>query len=820
MSDVVKLSTLGGLEVRVGDGPVPGLGGKGAALLVYLACTRRPHSREVLAELLWDEREAAQARSNLRVVLSRLPQALGPSLSVTRETVAFDRSAPFRFDLDDFERHLHAAWEPGRAPGSLSPEARAHLESAVALYGGVFLAGFSLPGAGSFESWMAAEQERLRRQVTTALHSLVTTYLASGEHEAGVRQATRLLDLDPLDEEAQRQLMRLLAAQGQRGAALGQYDVWKRRLDEELGAEPEAQTVALAEQIRAGGLEVPVLPQAPVPPVPSLPRSPTTFVGREAELTELAGRLKDPACQLLTVIGPGGSGKTRLALEVAGRLPFPDGVFFVPLVEVQAPEGVVPSIAGTLGLTARDGAGLRGWARDRQVLLVLDNFEHLGPAAPLLSDLLQRAPGLKLLVTSREALHLQAEWLLDLSGLELPGTDSAADIEDSAAVRLFVQSARRAQARFALDEANTADVVRICRLVSGSPLGIELAAAWVRVQDCATIAREIERDLDFLTSPLRDVPERHRSLRAVFEYSWRLLGPAEQEALRRLAVFRGGFEPEAAREVAGVGAPLLAGLLDRSMLGRTGHTRYELHELLRHFAEEKLAALPEEHEALHTRHVAYYQQVVAALPSESTPISPEAWEQWDSWKDVDNLRAALEREAAEQPIRHLPQPRDYPIHIGGSVVIACPLEEVFAFLGNLENDPQWLHYTGTVASRYLDRGPVGVGTHVESTVRILGRRRRLEAVITDYVPNVRISVRSVAGPAQYHTHRTFEAVPGGTRFEVWSGIDLSASYRIVQTVVARVAQRALDLELDYLRSLLEPGEGKSLGNVGRWRTRG
>jgi predicted ATPase len=243
---------------------------------------------------------------------------------------------------------------------------------------------------------------------------------------------------------------------------------------------------------------------------------------------------------------------------------------------------------------------------------------------------------------------------VDLEGLDLPGPDAQAE---SGAVRLFVQSARRARARFALTEANGPEVARICRLVDGLPLAIELAAALVRTRDCAAIAREIERDLDFLASPLRDVPDRHRSMRAVFEHSWALLGDPEREALRRLSVFRGGFEAEAAREVAGVEPRLLAALVDKSLLHRAGAARYELHELLRQFAEELLRLEPEEHEATLARHVAYYQALAGAAALQPYRLSPGAWT--DRLEQEYDKPAAGARAGAARRARARPSPAEH-----------------------------------------------------------------------------------------------------------------------------------------------------------------
>lgn len=336
---------------------------------------------------------------------------------------------------------------------------------------------------------------------------------------------------------------------------------------------------------------------APPPPISSLPALFTPLVGREVELAALARLLRNPQCRLLTLIGQVGIGKTRLAIEVAstqGEL-FPDGVYFVPLVSLPSPEFIVPTIADALGFTLSASIDpklqLLNHLREKCLLLVLDGLEHLLEGAGLLAELLQQAPALKLLVTSCERLSLQAEWLFVLQGLPVPPFDQVQQAEEYGAVKLFVRSAGQAQVGFKLSAEERPWVVRICQLVEGMPLAIELAAVWVRLLSCREIAQEIERTLDFLSASARDLPERHRSMRAAFDHSWHLLSIEEQQALAKLSIFRGCFQREAAAEVAGVSLPLLTALVDKSLLRcnqchETG--RYSLHELIRQYAADKL----------------------------------------------------------------------------------------------------------------------------------------------------------------------------------------------------------------------------------------
>lgn len=349
-----------------------------------------------------------------------------------------------------------------------------------------------------------------------------------------------------------------------------------------------------------------------VPRQSNLPAAVTPFLGREEELAELARLLADPKLRLLSVIGPGGMGKTRLAVECARRemAQYPDGVFFAALAPLQAVEDLLPAIAAATGFSFLTDARtpqqqLFDYLREKALLLVLDNFEHLIDGAELVHELLQAAPRLRVLATSRERLRLSGETVFLLDGMDFPDWETPSDLNTYSAVGLFLQSARFARPDFTLHPDDLPHIVRLCRLVDGVPLGIVLAAAWVEVLSVAEIAAEIERSLDFLTSDLRDLPERQRSLRAVFDHSWRLLSDDEQSIFRQMAIFRGGFTRQAAEEVVGAGLPLLTALLNKSLIQRTEAGRYELHELVRQYAAEKLNLDPTS-PAVGERHARYY----------------------------------------------------------------------------------------------------------------------------------------------------------------------------------------------------------------------
>jgi predicted ATPase/transcriptional regulator with XRE-family HTH domain len=326
----------------------------------------------------------------------------------------------------------------------------------------------------------------------------------------------------------------------------------------------------------------------------NLPIPPTPLIGREAELAVLARLLRDPQCRLLTLVGPGGIGKTRLAIEAAStqHAAFVDGVFFVSLAATSSAEFLASAIAEAIGSGFSGPTDphiqLINYLQDKQLLLVLDNFEHLLDGVDLLAQILERTQGPKLLITSREPLDLQREWVFQVQGLPVPAFDQVEGLEGYSAIALFLQSARRTWLNFELAPEERPHLVRICRLVEGMPLGIELAASWVRLLSCHEIAQEIEHNLDFLTTSVRDIPERHRSIRVIFDQSWRMLSAEEQQLLRQLSVFCGGFQREAAEQVAGATLSLLSALVAKSLVHRSTAGRYDLHELIRQYARERL----------------------------------------------------------------------------------------------------------------------------------------------------------------------------------------------------------------------------------------
>lgn len=384
----------------------------------------------------------------------------------------------------------------------------------------------------------------------------------------------------------------------------------------------------------------------------NLPISPTPLIGREHELEQLSQLLGEPHCRLLTLVGPGGIGKTRLAIEAASSMQddFDHGVYFVPLASVSSTSAVVSSIANAIHFAfygpSDTKVQLLNYLREKQLLLVVDNVEHLLVEEPeqetiaeLLVEILQQAEQVKLLITSRECLELQEEWVFDVEGLPVPDSIVAEGGAQNTAMELFLQRARRAHVGYNFTVHDYPTILHICQLVDGMPLGIELAAAWVRTLSCDAIARQIEHGLDFLSVTTRDLPARHRSMRAVFDHSWKLLPEEEKLVLAQLSVFRGGFRHEAAEQIAGATLSLLSALVTKSLVRRSGENRYDLHELVRQFAAENFSKNLDEQITTQNSHSKYYLTSFGRANARMHSLAQrEALAEWTA--EMDNIRVA------------------------------------------------------------------------------------------------------------------------------------------------------------------------------------
>ncbi|MBX3000344.1 MAG: tetratricopeptide repeat protein [Caldilineaceae bacterium] len=615
----LQLSLLGAFRLRLDKTQITSFySTKVQALLAYLAVeSHRPHTRAALSALLWPESPQVDANRSLRQALFQLNRIVdNPRTGVivaSRQAVEFRVGNQAWLDIGEFRSCL----ETGQ------------LERAVDLYRGSFLEGFSVGDAADFESWARAVGDRLHRQIIDALDQLCQRASDRGDYVGMQEYALRSLAHAPWRERSHCALMLALAQQGQRSAALAQYVRCRHILEEELGAPPAPETVELYERIRNGNLSQPgraaEIRQSPAAPRTSSPFVPLTpLVGRESQLTRILAHLADPHCRLLTLVGLGGVGKTRLALEAVkdlsqsadGARLFPDGIWFAPLLEANTTYGAVGVVAQTLGIPLYGDRTIEdqvlAYLRNKTLLLVLDNIEHLPGAAQPISALLDAAPGVKVLVTAQEALNLWDEWFFPIKGLAEPSPDVTDPdvLASSPAVALFALNARRRHPDFGLAD-EMENVARICRLVAGMPLAIELAASWLTRLSCAQIAERIAADLDFLSTAAARIPERHRSIRAVLDMTWDLLSAEEQGALRRLSIFSGSFHPQAAQKVADAPLSSLSRLLEKTLLQEAAE-RYQMHDLVRRYAEEKLLARPQEQEETLNRHSDFYLDFIAA----------------------------------------------------------------------------------------------------------------------------------------------------------------------------------------------------------------
>jgi predicted ATPase/DNA-binding SARP family transcriptional activator/Tfp pilus assembly protein PilF len=515
-------------------------------------------TRDHAIALLWPALHEEAARRNLRKLLFRARrQPWFDGLQVRTDALHWSADS----DLRDFESAC-AARDWARA---------------VAEYGGTFCDGFEQRAAEPFVDWLRFERNRLAASFRAAAAQLLQQL--GGDAAQREQVARHWLLLEPMDEDALAAMVEAVAAQGRRGEARRAVAEFGERLAQELGVAPSARVRALLDEER----------QVAPPPMPA----DATLVGRRTELREVDSLLLRDECRVLTLTGPGGVGKSRLAQALVERLaPKFAAVHWIGLEDLTGIEQVVPRVAAALGLSLSGPsdpleqlvAALRG---RRQQLLVFDNAEHLRELASLVEALTQAGPSVKLLVTSRARLALSGEWLLPLGGLAAPDPDETETdaIRAFDAVRLFELRAHAVAPAFDIRR-HAGAVAALVRMLDGMPLAIELAAPWVRVLPVADIQREIERSIDLLESGGR--PDRQRSVRASFEHSWRLLTGLEQQCLARLSVFAAPFTREAAEQVAVVRLPVLVALTDKSLLRPHDDGRFSLHPLVQQCARRHL----------------------------------------------------------------------------------------------------------------------------------------------------------------------------------------------------------------------------------------
>jgi predicted ATPase/DNA-binding SARP family transcriptional activator len=639
----LSITLFGASQIKRGENQTALQRRKDFALLVYLTVTAQPHSRDTLATLLWPESEQSVSRANLRKNLSRLRSDLGEeTLQVLQDQVGLNPKLSIWTDTAEFQsltdlpkKHNHHLAERDT---TLCNECEKSLEKAVGLYQGHFLEGFNLPDSPSFEDWQFFQSEGYKQRLGEALQHLINHCLKTEKYNEAIDYGRKWLALDTLHEPAHRRLMLAYALGGQQAAALRQFDECVRILKEEIGVDPEPETMEMHDAIQkkavkpqSASIKSPAEPASSVVIEKNLPTHPTPFIGRTKELVEIQKYIEDPSCRLVTLLGPGGSGKTRLASQTGYLFDkanaFNDGVFFVQLAPLTNSNSIIQAIQKQLKIsspTNQDDSRrqLINYLKSRHILLILDNLEHLidHETISLVTDFISNSQQLKILITTRERLNIQGENVYPVEGLERPTNESILSEPEPdsvtnrfGAIQLFEQSARRVQPSFRATRQNIDSIAKICSYVKGMPLAIELAASWVEVLPVSDIYKEIKESLDFLQSELHDVPDRQRSLRAVFDTSWSKLSKPTRSTIKALSVFRSSFSRNAAQAITGASIKTLLELSNKSWLQPQQDGRYQIHELLRQFAFEILEQDSITYEQVKERYCAYYNGYASTL---------------------------------------------------------------------------------------------------------------------------------------------------------------------------------------------------------------
>lgn len=695
---MLTVNLFGHFEAQYDQQPLAFRSDKIRALLACLVLSaQQPQARASLATLLWGELRPERAYGNLRASLLRLRESLAPllcqypeALTISQHSVSFNLNECVTVDVLAFDGLMDRCDQHSHTQLTMCDECLVRMKQAVAIYRAPLLQQMSFGDSPTFDEWLTLQRQPRQHRALAALHTLALHALAQGDCALALQYAQQHVSLEPWREEGHRLAMLAWQQHGNLDAALAQYDHYCGLLNKELAAAPSTEMTALAQRLRA--LQLHSEASQPAQHGHNLPASLTSFIGRERDLRVLAARLHETTYRLVSLVGMGGVGKTRLALQLAHQVShtalFPDGIWWCELSALRDPDHLVAHLVRVLGLLERRSqtglALLKQHLKRRRALLIFDNCEHLiASCAQLIEALLLSCPHLTIMVTSREPLNLTGEWMWRLAPLAFPQVPTQGpplawdEIRNAEAVRLFVDRVMQADADFVLTPEDAGVVVEICARLDGIPLALELAAARVKALSVAQIAARLERRLTLLTQGQRTALPRQQTIRATLDWSHNLLSAAEQRLFRRLAVFTGGLTLEAAEmicnsadfvddvSVAELGHlstfDLLTRLVDRSLIivddrhSNPAHEdvvqpRYLMLETVCEYAREKLV---ESNEAtlLHDRHLRYFVEWMEVVEQQITgPQAQKLLAQLE--REYDNLRAALawacqhDREAA------------------------------------------------------------------------------------------------------------------------------------------------------------------------------
>ena len=591
----LRIKTLGGIQVELGGETIKFSRYKALAILVYLAVTGERKSRESLATMFWPESIQSRALANLRREIWEIKHSLGDNwMEVTRESLQTIPNDNLWLDITEFHDLLEKSKNHIHPRGIVCEQCLSNYKEAAALFNGDFLAGFSLRDSPEFDDWQYFQTVELNREIGGIYNQLVDWYSQKQEFDEAIYYARRWLQLDELNENAHRALMRLYSAKGQRNAAIRQYQSCVQLIENQLNITPEIATTELYQMIQSGSFTIKSEDIGGHPlPRSKFPTQITPFIGRTDEISKLSKLLLGTDTRLLTILAPGGMGKSRLAIEIARKLKphFKDGVIFVPLAPLETSDIFLSYFANAIGYIRAEGQPLNqqltNYFRGKSMLLVLDNLEHLLKKSQWIKNLLANSPNLNILATSRIPLNINAETRFHLNGLNFPKEGVTDELNSFSAIKLFLHTAHRVRPLFVPAKEDLLVIGEICRLVGGMPLAIEMAASWLEMLSLSEIVEEIHSGLGFFESGIQDIPERQQSLYTVFDYSWKMLDDKEREQFSQLSIFRGGFTREAAEKVVGISLRQLVEFVNRSILNRTPEDRFEIHELLRQYGFEK-----------------------------------------------------------------------------------------------------------------------------------------------------------------------------------------------------------------------------------------